>query len=68
MIKEDFVMKTFMNRAKYVLTGEDGASNIEIIVWISVVLVIATVLFLFRDAITGFLTRATGVVNGLQVS
>ena len=61
-------MKTFMNRAKYVLTGEDGASNIEIIVWISVVLVIATVLFLFRDAITGFLTRATGVVNGLQVS
>lgn len=60
-------MKNLMNRAKYVLTGEDGASNVEIIVWISVVLVIATILFLFRDSINAFLGRATGQVNNLKV-
>ncbi|WCK56929.1 hypothetical protein PP175_27335 (plasmid) [Aneurinibacillus sp. Ricciae_BoGa-3] len=60
-------MKNLFNRAKFVMTGEAGASNIEIIVWISVVLVIATVLFVFRNAIMDFLTRATGQVNGLQV-
>mgnify|MGYP006894370322 FL=1 len=57
-----------MNRAKYVLNGEEGASNIEIIVWISVVLVIATALFLFRDSIIAFIERARGQVDGLQVS
>lgn len=61
-------MRNLMNRAKYVLNGEEGASNIEIIVWISVVLVIATALFLFRDSITAFIERARGQVDGLQVS
>jgi len=60
-------MKDLLNRAKYVLEGEDGASNVEIIVWISVVLVIATALFLFRDAISGFIGRAQGEVDNLQV-
>lgn len=61
-------MNSIMNRVKYVLEGEEGASNIEIIVWISVVLVIATVLFAFRDSITDFINRAKGQVDGLQVS
>lgn len=61
-------MKNLINRAKYALNGEEGASNIEIIVWISVVLVIATALFLFRDAITAFIERARGQVDGLQVN
>lgn len=56
-----------INKAKYVLNGEDGASNIEIIVWISVVLVIATALFIFKDKIVGFLTKAGNKVDGLQV-
>lgn len=60
-------MKNLMNRAKHVMNGEDGASNIEIIVWISVVLVIATALFLFRDAITGFLGGAEGKVGDLEL-
>lgn len=55
-----------MNRAKYVLEGEDGASNIEIIVWISVVLVIATVLFLFRDSITKFINKAIKKVDDFK--
>lgn len=56
-----------IERAKFVAEGERGASNVEIVVWISVVLVIATILFLFRDAITGFLNKATGKVDSLQV-
>ena len=61
-------MKNLLERAKFVTEGEKGASNVEIVVWISVVLVIATILFLFRDAIKGFLNRATAKVNGLNVA
>lgn len=57
----------FMNRIKVALTGEDGASNLEIIVWMSVVLVIATLLFAFKDQIGGFLSRAGNTVKGLKV-
>lgn len=59
-------MRNLMNRAKYVMSGEDGASNIEIIVWISVVLVIATFLFIFRDSITDFITSATEKVDNFD--
>ncbi|HCL4480275.1 TPA: hypothetical protein N2D99_002363 [Clostridium botulinum] len=60
-------MKNLINKAKYVLNGEEGASNVEIIVWISVVLVIATALFIFKDKIVGFLGKAGDRVDGLQV-
>lgn len=60
-------MKNLMNRVSYVMDGEDGASNVEIVVWISVVLIIATVLYLFKDAIIGFLQRAINRVNNLGV-
>ncbi len=60
-------MMNLFNRARYVMTGEDGASNVEIIIWISVVLVISTILFAFKDAIIGFLTKANTKVNGLVV-
>lgn len=59
-------MKQMLERAKFVCGGEEGASNVEIIIWISVVLVIATVLFVFRTAITGFLTKSTTEVNNLK--
>ena len=60
-------MNNLIERAKFVTQGEKGASNVEIVVWISVVLVIATILFLFRDAIKGFLNKATSEVNALNV-
>lgn len=60
-------MKNLLNRAKFVLDGEDGASNVEIIVWISVVLVLATVLFLFRDTIEQFINNAIGRINEFEV-
>jgi hypothetical protein len=61
-------MKTLWNRAMYVVKGDDGASNVEIIVWISVVLMIATLLFAFKDKIAIFLGNAGNKVGGLQVS
>ena len=57
-----------LEQVKYVLAGEEGASNVEIVVWISAVLVIATILFIFRDTIRSFLNRASGTVNALQVN
>lgn len=56
-----------LKRVKTALTGEEGASNVEIIVWISVVLMIATVLFVFKDQIAGFITDAGGSVDDLEV-
>ncbi len=58
-------MKNLLNRINYVMDSEDGASNVEIVVWISVVLIIATVLYLFKDSIIGFLQRAITRVNNL---
>lgn len=60
-------MTNLLSRAKYVISGEQGASNIEIIVWMSVVLVIATTLFLFRDSIIGFLRKAINKVDSFEV-
>lgn len=48
-------MKRLFERAKHVVGGEQGASNIEVVVWIVVVLVIAVGLFFFRDRIVDFL-------------
>ena len=56
-----------MNKLNYVLGCEDGSSNVEIIVWISVVMVIATVLFAFKDKIMGFITSATNKVGNFKV-
>lgn len=60
-------MKKITNSFKRLMSNERGASNVEIIVWISVVLVIATALFLFRGAITNFISNAMGQVNDLKV-
>ncbi|ADO59542.1 hypothetical protein [Paenibacillus polymyxa] len=61
-------MNEWVSRAKFAMTGEDGASNVEIIVWISVVLVIATALWLFRDAIVNFISKAKNAVDAFRVS
>lgn len=54
-------------RINYVLNGEEGASNVELIVWFSVVFIIATVLFLFRDAIGGFINKSINRVDSFKV-
>lgn len=60
-------MLNLKERVNYVLNGEDGASNVELIVWFSVVFVIATVLFLFRGAITDFINDIIGRINSFEV-
>ena len=52
-----------MNRVLFALKGEQGSSNMEIIVWMSVVLVIAVALFLLRDNIAGFINNAAGQIG-----
>lgn len=45
--------------------GEDGASNLEAIVWIAVVLIVTVALLLFGGAIKDFVTQSTGHVDTL---
>lgn len=45
-----------------------GAANVEIVVWISAVLVIATLLFSFRDTIGGWISKATNTVNNFKLN
>lgn len=59
-------MEKLINRAKHVVGGEEGMSNIELIVWIVVVLVIAVALFAFRDKISDFLGTSTGKVADMD--
>lgn len=61
-------LKKLSNKCKVFFKEKVGASNVEIIIWVSVVLVIATALFFFRDEIISFLGRATGKVSELRVN
>lgn len=62
------MFKNSLTKFKNFLNNENGASNVEIIVWISVVLVIATALFLFRDSIVNFIRGAMGEVNNFDLN
>ena len=53
-------------RFKYCMMNEEGASNLEIIVWMAVVLVIAGFLFAFRAQISAFINTATGQVEEMD--
>ncbi len=53
-------------RFKYCVLNEEGASNLEIIVWMAVVLVIAGFLFAFRAQISNFINNATGQVKKMD--
>lgn len=61
-------MKELFSKAMYVLEGEDGASNLEIIGFWSIILIILTVLYLFKDSVIGFLNKVIGRVDGLKVA
>lgn len=60
------MIKSLRERAKHVAGGEQGASNMEIIVWVLVVLVIAIALFAFRDQISSFLGSSTETVGNMD--
>lgn len=61
-------MKNLINRVNYVLNSEDGASNVEIIVWFSVVFIISTALFAFKTSVVNFITSINTKVSGLAVA
>lgn len=60
-------MKNLLKRVNHVLNCEEGASNVELVVWFSVVFVIATVLYLFKDSIVAFIEKIIDRINGLEV-
>lgn len=51
------------NRIKYVLSNEDGASNVEIVVWISVILIIIGFFIIFHDNIVNFIKKGFNVMD-----
>ena len=55
-----------ISRIKEAVSNETGASNLEIIVWMSVVLGIAAFLFAFRNQINKFLGSITHRVFNMQ--
>ena len=55
-----------LSRIKCAVSNETGASNLEIIVWMSVVLGIAAFLFAFRNQINRFLGSITERVFNMQ--
>ena len=57
-------MKKLLTRIKNVFSGNWGASNVEIVVWISVVLVVTVSLFCLRDNIYQFITGVSAQIAG----
>lgn len=51
------------NRIKYVMSNEEGASNVEIVVWISVILIIIAFFFIFKDNIVSLIKRGFNVMD-----
>lgn len=61
-------LSTLQIRAKEVITGKSAMTMVEIVVLISVILVIATVLFALKDQIAEFLTNAGTTISGLNTN
>lgn len=51
------------NRIKYVLSNEDGYSHVEMVVWISVILIIITLFFIFHGNIINFIKKGFNVMD-----
>lgn len=61
-------MKNVVNRAKFVCGGEEGASNLELVVWFGVVLFLAVALIAFGGNISKFLGGAGEDVNTIKTN
>lgn len=68
MIKEGVksMLKSVANRAKFVVSGEKGASNLEFLGFAVLALIIISALFLLGDEIVGWLKKATSRIGGFQ--
>jgi hypothetical protein len=52
-----------LKRINYVMSNEEGVSMVEIVVWISVILIIITFFFIFKDNIVEFIKRIFNVMD-----
>lgn len=60
------MLKSIKNRAKFVTSGEKGASNLEFLGFAVLALIIISALFLLGDEIVGWLSNATDRIGGFQ--
>ena len=51
-----------LKRIDYVLSNEDGYSNTEMVVWISVILIIIGFFLIFHDNIINFIKKGFNVM------
>lgn len=63
--KEEFTME-LMKRAKYVLSGEEGAVSLEMVGWIAVITFIIVAVFLLRDQIVDAIGRGGSAVDDIE--
>ena len=59
-------MKTFVEKARVALRGEDGGPNLETIINISVALIVATALIALGTMMVGWIKGAETNINGFK--
>ena len=59
------MLKNMVNRTKYVLGGEEGGLDTQMGVLVTVALLVATIIFAFKDKIGGMFDKAGGVVEDM---
>lgn len=55
-----------LNRAKYVLNGEDGAISVEMVGWIAIICIVLLAAFLLRDQIVSAVNSGSDAVKDLN--
>jgi len=59
------MLNNMVSRAKYVLEGEEGDLNTQMVVLVTAALLVATIIFAFKDKIGGMFDKAGGVVDDM---
>ncbi len=57
------MLKEITKRTQYVLKGEEGDLNTQMVVLVTLALLVATIFFLFKDKIGEFFEKAGGTVE-----
>lgn len=60
------MLSNVLNRAKYVVSGEEGASMVELMVWFAVVMAVGGVLLLIKNTVTDYLTDTNTELDKLD--
>lgn len=59
------MLKKITKRTQYVLKGEEGDLNTQMVVLVTLALLVATIFFIFKDKIGGFFEKAGGTVDDM---